>query len=620
MKSQYIYFFLLLLLPIQPLHSANFVVRSKADAGIHTLRWAIVQSNTHPGPDIITFDIPGDGPHIIFPSSALPLLTDPAGVIIDGLSQPSSGLGKHPPATMQLRIVIDGSRAGNTPGIWILSPSNQVKGLVINNYAEEGIRIQAIKSGTSDNVIRHCIVGLDANGVTTRPNGTASWHSRWAGISIVSYSHSPGLAYDNLVFGNVISGNAGDGILLSDCMAGRVYANRISGNYIGSTLSGNAAAGNQRDGILLAGGCYGTTISGNMIVANGSDGVHLVGDASRNAMTHHNIIRNNVIGITFDNKQLGNALNGISIGDPESDYPGGFASDNILRENTIAANGMHGVCVWEHPASTMNADRNRISQNAIFANAEQSICLSVDSLPDAVYGRTTSPNNALHPPSILETKYGQGVARVRGSVNTPGNPDLLIVELYKCQSAPNQCFTAPLYLGTATPNTDGVWYFSTNGLLDPDDGVIAVVIDEHGNTSEYSSHSTVTDERGDRSEYAAHSTVSINEYDRTSVIAEHQIGKRHESANALLRLVSSDPSIGTPEILINVVKDCWGILEIYSEKGELVLTLVDRWLPQGEYAVQWDLQNWFGRPVQSGNYICQLDAGGVRQTKVITIP
>ncbi|MBR9976491.1 MAG: right-handed parallel beta-helix repeat-containing protein, partial [Bacteroidetes bacterium] len=332
MNFRIFYSLLFMLLLLQPVYAANYVVRSTADAGTHTLRWAILQSNANPGPDIITFDISGDGPRIISLGSALPPLSDPAGVIIDGLSQPHSGLGKHPPATMRLRIVIDGRRAGNTPGIWVHSPSNQVKGLVINNFAEEGIRIQAIKSGTRDNVIRHCIIGLDANGVTVRPNGGETLHTHWAGISIVSYSHAPGLAYDNLVFGNVISGNTGEGVLLSDCKGGRIYSNTISGNYIGSTLAGKAAAGNQRDGILLMGGCYGNTLSGNMIVGNAGNGIHLVGDITRNAKAHHNIVRNNVIGMTFDNKQLENALNGISIGGPEPDYPGGFASDNTLRE------------------------------------------------------------------------------------------------------------------------------------------------------------------------------------------------------------------------------------------------------------------------------------------------
>ncbi|MFA6234544.1 MAG: NosD domain-containing protein, partial [Bacteroidota bacterium] len=328
---------LLLLLGAVPLRAGSYVVRSTADAGAHSLRWAILQANASAGPDVITFEIPGDGPYVISPASPLPPLTDPAGVIIDGFSQNGSSLGSHPPATMRLQIVINGQHAGDAPGIWILSPLNRLQGLVINGFSEDGIRIQAIPQGTIKNIVRHCIVGLDADGLTTRPNGTGTRSDHWAGISIVSIRHSPGLANDNLLLGNIVSGNRGDGILLADCMGGRVFANSLSGNFVGSSLSGNAPVGNARDGILLYGGCYGNTISGNLVVANGSDGLHLVGDQTRNAQAHHNTIKKNVIGIGYDNKHMGNALNGINFGGKEYEYAGGFASNNSVTGNTIAA-------------------------------------------------------------------------------------------------------------------------------------------------------------------------------------------------------------------------------------------------------------------------------------------
>jgi parallel beta-helix repeat protein len=594
---------LLLLFSVQTAWAGSYVVRSTADAGAHSLRWALLQANASAGPDVITFEIPGDGPFVISPDSPLPPLSDPDGVIIDGLSQNGSGLGNRPPATMHLQIVLAGHNAGDAPGIWILSSNNRVQGLVINGFAEDGIRIQAIKRGTQKNIVRHCIVGLDVDGFTPRPNGTGTRTDHWAGISIVSILHSPGIANDNLLLGNIVSGNRGDGILLADCMGGRVYSNSLIGNSVGSSVAGDVSVGNGRDGILLYGGCYGNTISGNLLVDNRSDGLHLVGDQTRNAQAHHNIIRKNVIGINYDNKRMGNALNGINIGGKEYEYIGGFASNNTISGNTIAANGNNGVMVWEYPGTTPNADANRISQNSIFTNAGIGIDLGDDGV--SVTGGTyaSTPNAMLSPPLIVESQYGKGVATVRGSVALRGKADLLTVELYKCSSGPAQNCQGPVFLGTATPDADGIWLFSTNGLLELGDSVGAVLIDDLGNTSEFAMHQPV---------------LSMEDFNKP-VMANLNIGKSDSRASALLKELFLNPATASTEIKVDVVKDCWGIMEIYTEDGELVQTLVDRWMPKGEYEVKWDRANWRGTPVRAGTYICRLDADGVRQTSTISL-
>lgn len=597
----------LLLLTSLPLHAGNYVVRSTDDAGAHTLRWAILQANATAGTDIITFDIPGDGPHVILPASPLPPLTDAAGVIIDGLSQRGSGIGSNPPATMQLRIVLSGAMAGDAPGLWILSSNNQVTGLVIHSFAEDGIRIQGTKQGSSKNTVRHCIIGPDADGVTARANGmgTRSVQSagitHWAGISLISLQHAPGLVHDNMIFGNVISGNNGDGILLADCMGGRVFSNTLSSNHIGATASGDAASGNTRDGVLLYGGSYGNTISGNLVVGNGSDGLHLVGDQSRNAQTHHNTIRNNVIGISLSNTPLGNALDGINLGGEEYEYVGGFASNNTITANTIAANGRSGVGISEYPSSSSNADGNRISQNAIFANASIGIDLRETPAPDGAASAT--PNNMLAAPLILDAEYGRGVATVRGAVEARGNRAMLSVELYKCNIGPAGKCQGPIYLGTAVPDPEGVWLFSTNGLLEAGDSVVALLIDAEGNTSEF----------------ALHQPVELMRFDDLPQMADLYIGKSSAGASAQFVALKTEDEVKQTEITVDVIKDCWGILEVYTDRGELVTTLIDRWLPKGQYGITWDGLNWRGHQVPAGTYICRLDADGVRQTTTVRV-
>src|SRR5579859_5293756 len=51
---------------------SSFVVTNVNDSGPGSLRDAITQANNNPGPDIITFNIPGTGVQTISPTSALP--------------------------------------------------------------------------------------------------------------------------------------------------------------------------------------------------------------------------------------------------------------------------------------------------------------------------------------------------------------------------------------------------------------------------------------------------------------------------------------------------------------------------------------------------------------------
>src|SRR5262245_51802136 len=65
---------------------ATFVVTSTGDGTPGSLRLAILQSNSTPGPNIIRFQLTGAGPFVIQPKSPLPGITQP--VSIDGTTQP----------------------------------------------------------------------------------------------------------------------------------------------------------------------------------------------------------------------------------------------------------------------------------------------------------------------------------------------------------------------------------------------------------------------------------------------------------------------------------------------------------------------------------------------------
>jgi len=72
------------------LRAATFTVTNTNDSGPGSLRQAILDANASPGADLISFNIPGSGGHTISPQTALPALTDYAGVTLDGYTQPGS--------------------------------------------------------------------------------------------------------------------------------------------------------------------------------------------------------------------------------------------------------------------------------------------------------------------------------------------------------------------------------------------------------------------------------------------------------------------------------------------------------------------------------------------------
>ncbi len=86
--------------------STNYVVTTPSDSGAGSLRQAIINANTNPGPDTITFSIPGSGVKIITPNTPLPSLST-NDTTIDGYTQ-----GGAFPATADspaaLRILISG--------------------------------------------------------------------------------------------------------------------------------------------------------------------------------------------------------------------------------------------------------------------------------------------------------------------------------------------------------------------------------------------------------------------------------------------------------------------------------------------------------------------------------
>lgn len=363
------------LLALQPLEDrrvlASFAVTTIDDSGPGSLREAVIQANALPGPDSISFSIPGEGVHTISPVSALPSLLDE--VSLDATTQP--GYSGEP------LIEIDGALAGQgVTGLQVNAPS-VIKGFAINSFGDRGIRVDA-----SDVQIVENFLGTDSSGVVAKGGGSVwlssgvnarvannlisgnspnpgvlmTWAASAASIQgnkigtdktgTVSVPNLSGIVLDsaggNLIGGrengqgNLVSGNLGTGI---DLASGGSTGNRIEGNLVGASISGEDRLGNARIGVSLRNGANGNTIGGsenaaaNVIVANGSAGLYL-------QASMENIVEGNYVGT--------NAAEDIGYSDANALWNKGcgiqlvHSSNNVVRTNTASANNQSGMCLY----------------------------------------------------------------------------------------------------------------------------------------------------------------------------------------------------------------------------------------------------------------------------------
>jgi hypothetical protein len=255
------------------------VTNTRDDTSGGSLRWAINRVNAGNGKkiDSITFDIKGTGPFTIAPTTPLPTIVNP--VFIDGYGQPGARPNSQAGSDNAVILIqLSGASAGFASGLEIRASGSTVRGLAINQFAKEGIRLF---SGGNDTVVGN-FLGTDATGTVALPNGDAGVLVDGSNNDIIGGTSAPAR--------NVVSGNANSNISLINGSAG----NLVEGNFVGLSGGGSSALPNPGNGVSLfdaSGNTVGGTASGagNVISGNGIDGV--VVDQGNN-----NLIQGNKIG------------------------------------------------------------------------------------------------------------------------------------------------------------------------------------------------------------------------------------------------------------------------------------------------------------------------------------
>src|SRR5215211_6574399 len=272
----------MLVVGASPADAATFSVNKTGDAGDRklndskcdtsrnngkqcTLRAAIEEANDTSGVDTIEFNIGStNSVKTISPASDLPTITDT--LTIDGYTQRGAS-----PNTLEegnvaaLKVELNGSNAGaDGEGLVISASDSTIKGLVINDFTDEGVLIAGFDA--TGNKVEGNFIGTNPTGTTSEGNVT--------GVFVLADSNTVGGAQPEMR--NVISGNAQNGVFIFGSSSD---ANRVEGNFIGTTADGSGDLGNDDHGVSVFSFVdTGNAFLSNSIFSNGDLGIDLGSD------------------------------------------------------------------------------------------------------------------------------------------------------------------------------------------------------------------------------------------------------------------------------------------------------------------------------------------------------
>jgi hypothetical protein len=414
----------------------------------------------------ITFDIPGSGPQVISPMSALPPITSP--LIIDGYTQPGSSPNTSAVGDNAVpSIVIDGSGISDISqslGLQVQANDSTVEGLVIQNFGGIGV----VLSGTDD-VLQGDFIGTNPSGMSAQPNSL--------GIGVIGSGDVIGgtsLASRDLVSGNDIgiamASLAIGGTSLLTPEAGSV----VQGDLIGTDATGAGNLGNVAIGVVLAG-------SGNVVGGTAPGQANTIAFNGQVASVLHIGVGVVVIGLS-----------------PSSSSPISVQSTgNLISGNSIYDNHNMGIGLLDVPTSTvlpllMTSSTAQIP--SVVANFLGTVNLGV--VPNAQLPSGSGPNNLQNFPVLASAVTQGGVTTVDGTLQSTPNTTFQVQFFSNPTPDPTSYGEGQVYLGqsTVTTGSDGLATiaFTPSAAVPVGQTIAATAIDPNNDTSEFSKAVSVT--------------------------------------------------------------------------------------------------------------------------------
>lgn len=296
------------LTPMMSAHADTvFIVNSIGDGpgctlNSCTLRGAITAADNVTGPATINFAISGAGPFTISPGSMLPMLTNPAGITIDGYSQPGASPNTADAASnavIRINIMGPGTNQTTIEGIRIGSSGNTIRGLAMYNW-RHALLLNGTYHPSTGEVGSNSIVG---NFICTNSSGTfraPGVNGGAAGIILSTGAHDNLIGTPLLADRNVISGCAHRGVTLT--FDGTNF-NKIQNNIVGLTPDGLAGLGNRAHGLDVNYSANDNLIGGtalhehNVVSGNDNEGIEVShGSGNRRNKVIGNYVGTNLTG------------------------------------------------------------------------------------------------------------------------------------------------------------------------------------------------------------------------------------------------------------------------------------------------------------------------------------
>lgn len=407
--------FILFLLSCSVGFSAIQVLNTN-DTGEGSLRVALQEANSNPGPDSIKFAIPMTDPNYdslngwwtLSVHSTLPTVTDDS-LTIDGLSQ--HAMNPEAPADMPLIILSGYGIEQESHGLLLWSAYNSVNNICIGGF--RGAHIWIKGQWAHHNAVQGCYIGVYPDGQT----GFGDAQNPEFGVESSRGVYISNTAFENRIGGtdgqmrNIICNMYNDGILIDDA-----DGNIVQGNYIGVLKDGTTPLGNgwidvpkynvderpirRYYGVSIHAGSASNIIGGaeeamrNLVCASGRSGILIWGEGADS-----NIVSGNYIGIGADgfaHDNLGNAESGLKI------LRG--AQNNIIggeeqgAGNVISGNRSSGVQIRE------NVSQNILAGNIIGLSADGTALVPNEHSGIYLFGQTSTgfpQNNLIGPGNVI---------------------------------------------------------------------------------------------------------------------------------------------------------------------------------------------------------------------------
>jgi len=496
----------------------RFTVGNTNNSGPGSLQQAILDANSATGLALIDFNIPATSGLTISLASPLDGITRP--VTIDGTTQP--GFAGVP------IIELSGASLFNFDGLHISAGGCSVRGLVINGFRGNGIKL--VNGG--GNRIEGCYIGLNRLGTLDQGNAFAGVSvgsannviggSTAAARNFISGNNGGGIGIgftNNQVLGNVIGlgvdgsdqGNNSDGVSIGgsrnivggttagarNVISGNGGAgvsivagieSRVLGNYIGTDLTGAVTRSNTGNGITLnsprqvIGG--NEADAGNVISANGGWGISMDGT---NSVILGNRIGTDAAGQTA----LPNQSGGIMIGGLNHQ----IGDTTQFGANTIAFNNGRGVAV----AAFSGVVNHSIRGNSIFSNFSNSpfpdFSLGIDLGAQGITANDTNDtdvgaNQLQNFPLLASATNSLAGTLITGSLNSRSNANFTIDFYASAKADPSGYGEGQSWIGSTNVTTDGsgnaTFTATSPAIYLVGRYITATATDATGNTSEFS--------------------------------------------------------------------------------------------------------------------------------------